>query len=252
MVKIMKKIFLVILFANFINISYASNIVTPTVYPNNGTVTAANLNGNFTAVNQIVNGGLDNTNANTTQGYRFYQTVSNLPSAGNQGATYFLTSDNTLNFDTGSIFNKSVSLNSPVNGNIPYYNSGWTELSVGTSANNIVQLDASDKLPAVNGSQLTNLPIPKLGTIDTLNDNQTYTASNDGFVIATATSSSGGVDFARITIVANGSTYLGISGTGGLATTVTVPVKKGNTYNVKIDGTGTPTNILRQFYNFGT
>ena len=31
-------------------------------------------------------------------------------------------------------------------------------LDVGTSANNIVQLDGSARLPAVNGSQLTNLP----------------------------------------------------------------------------------------------
>lgn len=31
-------------------------------------------------------------------------------------------------------------------------------LNVGTSANNIVQLDGSSRLPAVNGSQLTNLP----------------------------------------------------------------------------------------------
>lgn len=33
-------------------------------------------------------------------------------------------------------------------------------LDVGTSANNIVQLDTSAKLPAVDGSQLTNLPTP--------------------------------------------------------------------------------------------
>ena len=31
-------------------------------------------------------------------------------------------------------------------------------LNVGTSANNIVQLSGSSLLPAVNGSQLTNLP----------------------------------------------------------------------------------------------
>ena len=34
------------------------------------------------------------------------------------------------------------------------------ELDVGTSANNLVQLDSSSKLPAVDGSQLTNLPAP--------------------------------------------------------------------------------------------
>ncbi len=30
--------------------------------------------------------------------------------------------------------------------------------TVGTSANNVVQLDGSSRLPAVDGSQLTNLP----------------------------------------------------------------------------------------------
>ncbi len=33
-------------------------------------------------------------------------------------------------------------------------------LNVGTSANNVVQLDGTAKLPAVDGSQLTNIPVP--------------------------------------------------------------------------------------------
>lgn len=42
------------------------------------------------------------------------------------------------------------------------------ELNVGTSANNIVQLDGSGKLPAVDGSQLTNLPGGS-GAVDSVN-----------------------------------------------------------------------------------
>lgn len=116
----------------FISFSaYAGPIVYGTTYATNGTVTAANLNGNFTNVSQVVNGGLDNTNANTTQGYRFYQSVAVLPSSGTQGATYFLTSDNSLNFDTGGGFVKSVTTSSPSTGSIPYFNSGWTNLVPG-------------------------------------------------------------------------------------------------------------------------
>ena len=37
-------------------------------------------------------------------------------------------------------------------------------LAVGTAANNLVQLDGSARLPAVDGSQLTNLPVPDLST----------------------------------------------------------------------------------------
>jgi len=44
--------------------------------------------------------------------------------------------------------------------------------SLGTSANNVVQLDASAKLPAVDGSQLTNLPAAKKI------DQQVFTSSN--------------------------------------------------------------------------
>ena len=39
-------------------------------------------------------------------------------------------------------------------------------LDVGTSANNVVQLDGSAKLPAVDGSQLTNLPAPSIALND--------------------------------------------------------------------------------------
>lgn len=163
----------------------ASQIVYPTIWAVNDSVTNVKLNGNNTAISQVVNGGLDNTNANTTSGYRFYQTVAVLPSAGSQGAVYFLTSDNSLNFDTGSVFNKSVSVNSPTNGDILYYNGGWQKLAiganntlissngtipsygftVGTGASNIVQLNGSSQLPAVSGALLTNITQNNLGSI---------------------------------------------------------------------------------------
>lgn len=137
---------LVLLFILFIpTVSNASPIIYGTVYAPNGTVTSANLNGNFTNVSQVVNGGLDNTNANTTQGYRFYQTVAVLPSPGNMGAVYFLTSDDTLNFDTGSSFIKTVGVNvNPAQGDVIYYgSSGWTDLTAGTSGQSLITGGAS-------------------------------------------------------------------------------------------------------------
>lgn len=149
-----KIVFLIFLFFPF-NVN-ASPIVYGTTYALNGTVTSTNLNGNFNNVAVVVNGGLDNTNANTTSGYRFYQTVATLPSAGNQGAVYFLTSDDTLNFDTGSAFTKSVALTSPTNGGMLYYNSGWLNLPVGSNGQ---YLTLSGGLPIWGANVATDLSI---------------------------------------------------------------------------------------------
>ena len=47
----------------------------------------------------------------------------------------------------------------------PITASGTLNVDVGTTANKIVQLDATAKLPAVDGSQLTNLPNPTTSTV---------------------------------------------------------------------------------------
>ncbi len=126
---------LLLIFLLFCSSAQASTVTVPTTYAASGTVTSSNLNGNFTALANTINGGLDNNNSDTTNGYRFFKTVSSLPSAGTQGAVYFLTSDNTLNFDNGSTFTKSVSVSTtPTQGDVIYYTgSAWTTLSAGTS-----------------------------------------------------------------------------------------------------------------------
>lgn len=123
----MKKILFLIAFILILTGNvYAAILVYPTTYGPTSTVTNITLNSNNTAISQVLNGGLDNTNANTTQGYRFFQTVAVLPSPGSQGSVYFLTSDNSLNFDNGSAFAKSVSVISPTANQIPVYNgSQW-------------------------------------------------------------------------------------------------------------------------------
>lgn len=128
----MKKLLILIMIL-FYSQAYASTVTIPTTYAQNGTVTSTNLNGNFVALANTINGGLDNDNANTTGGYRFYKTVAVLPAAGSQGSVYFLTSDNSLNFDTGSTFIKSVSVSSPSANQIPVYNgSSWVATNTST------------------------------------------------------------------------------------------------------------------------
>ena len=128
----MNKLFLLLLFI-FPTLVSATQIQYGTTYAPNGQVTNTNLNGNFNNISNVVNGNIDNTNVNTTSGYRLYQTVAVLPSAGNQGAVYFLTSDNSLNFDNGSSFTKSVSVASPSTNSVPYYNgSSWIAQPIAT------------------------------------------------------------------------------------------------------------------------
>jgi len=131
----MKRILLLIGLMTLSGSVFASSINYSTVWATNGQVTAVNLNGNFNNVSSVVNGGLDNTNANTSAGYRFYQTVSVLPSAGNTGQVYYLTTDNSLNFDTGSTFIKTIGIGgSSARGNVIYYGaSGLGYLVNGTS-----------------------------------------------------------------------------------------------------------------------
>jgi len=128
-----KNILLLILL--FSNVAFATDVTIPTTYATSGSVTASNLNGNFNALAQKVNGGLDNENADTTNGYRFFETRATLPSAGTQGRTIFLTTDNTLNLDTGSAYVKSVvTTSTPAQGDVIYYNgAAWADLAAGTS-----------------------------------------------------------------------------------------------------------------------
>ena len=54
---------------------------------------------------------------------------------------------------------------------------------VGTSANNVVQLDGTAKLPAVDGSQLTNLPTAGYPSLTSASPSSTYTISSSaGFM----------------------------------------------------------------------
>lgn len=67
-----------------------------------------------------------------------------------------ITTTGTINADVGSTANKIAQWNG-AGTNITGLGTAATQ-NTGTAANNVVQLDGSSKLPAVDGSQLTNLP----------------------------------------------------------------------------------------------
>lgn len=227
----MKKLILAVLILLPVTAN-ASLIVYGTTYATNGTVTSTNLNGNFTNVSTVVNGGLDNTNANTTSGYRFYQTVAVLPVAGNQGAVYFLTSDNTLNFDTGSSFIKSVSVSgNPAQGDVLYYNgSGWVSLAHGTAGQVLTTKGALANPVWSNGDVPIGGIIMWSGTIATvptgyqLCDGTNSTPDLRNLFVVGANADSGGVAKSTITgsaVQSGGSTSISV---GNLpASGVTIP-----------------------------
>ena len=171
---------------------YAGTATRYNTYAPTGEVNADNLNGNFNNILTVLNGGIDSTNIAT--GYRLLEVVGSLPVSGDPGKVVFLTSDNSLNFDTGSAWSKALTISgTPVQGDLAYYNGSiWSRLAAGTAsyplvtngaattpvyavltragggtgvtgaagaANSVVNLDASAKLPTYDGSQLTNLPV---------------------------------------------------------------------------------------------
>jgi len=131
----MFKKLIILLICLFLSTSvYAGTATQDTVYSTGGSVTANSLNNNWAALGNELNGGLDNNNADTANGYRFYEIKGSLPTAGTQGRTVYLTTDDTLYFDNSSSWSAIVtSTGTPANGDIIYYNSGWQLLNKGTA-----------------------------------------------------------------------------------------------------------------------
>lgn len=178
--RIMKKF---LMFLAMLLISYqahAGTVTVPTTWANGDSVTATKLNNINSTFANTLNGGLDNNNADTTNGYFFFKRVGSLPAAGNQGSVYFLTSDNTLNLDTGSTFTTASTIGGAhAQGDVIYYNgSGFTGLAAGTSGYYLKTLGAGANpvwADALTGHMLYADTRYKVGTFNrTLN-----TASGD-------------------------------------------------------------------------
>ncbi|MCK9370604.1 hypothetical protein M0R04_11900 [Candidatus Dojkabacteria bacterium] len=201
----MKKIYLILSLVLIPYLCFAGEITRHTTYATNGEVNATNLNGNFDNVYNVVNGGLDNDNVNTTT-YRLLEILGSLPSAGTQGRTAFLTTDSSLNFDTGTTWVKAlttgVSLPSGaiffmITGSCP---TGTTDVSA-TYANKFVK---------INSTQGTSSGTVLTGTTDdhTLitGEMPAHTHTTDYSGTAGGAINNGGVDAANGTAVTSSST----------------------------------------------
>jgi uncharacterized metal-binding protein len=111
--------------------------------------------------------------------------LTNLPSApvtsvnGATGAVNIYADDTTLNIDGTGLVLSGTGATSTLNAD------------VGTGANQIVQLDGSSRLPAVDGSQLTNLPSAPVtsvngatGAVNLYADDATLNLAGDGIVVS--------------------------------------------------------------------
>ena len=168
----MRKLLILFLILSFN--ARAGTVTQATVYSTGSTVTAANLNANFGVAINEMNGGLDNENADTSNGFRFSEVKGALPAAGTQGRTIFLTTDNTLYFDTGSVWNPVVTVSgAPSQGEVIYYNgSAWVRLAAST-ANYVFVTNGAGNNPAFEQIDLTSPPAiggttPATGAFTTL------------------------------------------------------------------------------------
>ena len=133
-------------------------------------VTDVKLDCDFNNIVNEANGGLDNDNADTANGFRFFQVLGTLPAAGTQGRVVFQTSDNNLYFDTGTIWIAVVTPNTAaVQGDIPYFSTVWTVLNKNTTATRYLSNTGASNNPAwaqvnlANGVT-SNLPVGNLNS----------------------------------------------------------------------------------------
>ena len=142
----MRKLFYAILLLSLtFSLSYGGTITLPQTWSTGDSVTAAKKNSELNAIVNEVNGGLDNSNADTTNGYRFYEVKGTIPSAGTEGRIVYLTSDDLLHLDDGSQWMHGVFYTgTAAQGDIIYYNgTDWTRLAAGTANYPLVTNGAS-------------------------------------------------------------------------------------------------------------
>lgn len=207
----LKKLFpFIFLLFSSCNHAFATQITYPVTWGTNDTVTSVKLNGDNNAVSNVVNGNLDNGNMAT--GFKLYQSVAALPAAGNQGTVDFLTTDNSLNIDTGATFIKTITPSGTLAvGDIPLYNASWGLLAPGVLGLPLVS-NGTSSLPTyqaitvagtVSGAALTSLAsIPSgAGVIPAANiPTQTLLPISQTSISAAATT--GNIS------ITNGNTYL--------------------------------------------
>jgi len=137
-----------------------SLVTIPNTFTVGAVIVASQHNANFSTIYSDYNGNIDNTNISASANITDTK-LANITTAGKVDGSALT---NFTNIPSGA-------------GLIPVAN-----IPVGTTASKIVQLDGSAKLPAVDGSQLTNIG-GLVGSAVSKSDNTAYQAATDGFFI---------------------------------------------------------------------
>ena len=91
-----------------------------------------------------------------------------------------------------------VNLTSMVTGTLPTGSGGTGSTANANAAGGVVVLDASSKLPAVDGSQLTNISTSFGAWVDKSSSYEAQQAATDGFVIVYALTTNTGQNYATL------------------------------------------------------
>lgn len=163
---------------------------------------------------------------------------TNLSSAGGSANRVLLTTD-------GSTFAMGqVNLTSMVTGTLPTGSGGTGSTANANAAGGVVVLDASSKLPAVDGSQLTNISTSFGAWVDKSSSYGAQQAATDGFVLAYSTQ---GQENKRMIGYTDGNTtpttvradfdLRGAYSAGRGTLNIMFPVRKGDYWRVVTDAT---------------
>jgi hypothetical protein len=184
--------------------------------------------------------------------------VETLPTTGQiKGKFYLVNSNSTIQCWTGSAW-KSYGSPSYVmtaatatnlggilsGGDLSVASNGIVTVNTGTNANQIVRLDATDKLPTIDGSQLTGLTKTQVGLTNVTNDSQVK-RSEMGTASGVATlDASGKVPLSQISVtgakvqsVANQTARLALASSANLQIVIQVDTNKVWGLNPNLDPT---------------
>lgn len=106
----MRKFIYSLIFLLTCQIAFAGTVSRFKTYNENDVVTSTNLNGNFDNILTEVNAGLDNDNADVSNGFRFYEVKATAPASTIEGRAIYVKDLDTWKLDTGSLFKTTAIL----------------------------------------------------------------------------------------------------------------------------------------------
>lgn len=158
---------------------------------------------------------------------------------GIEGDNIAAASISTAKIINGAVTNEKITsmATTKLTGTLATSQGGTGSTANANAASGVVVLDADSKLPAVDGSLLTNLPIKGFGSWVALANNTVYLAETDGIVTAWATTAGPDIGIQGFTDANNPPTTVrafsfGSGDCGANRPGITMPVKKGDYWKV--------------------